>query len=156
MIRRTIAAGVLPAALLWLGSTGDAQAHALSHKVHNEGGATVLSMAYTDGSVPRFSNIRIFSPDDSKQPFQIGRSDDVGRFAFLPTMPGTWRVMFEDDGEDGHKADFTVDVAAGQISATHLPGWQKWLLALSLIGNAALAHQLWQLSKSRRKTVARS
>lgn len=156
MLRRILAAGVLPAAVLWLGWTGDAGAHALSHKVHNEGGAIVLTMAYTDGSVPRFSSIRVFSPTDPKQPFQIGRSDDAGRFAFLPTTPGTWRVMFEDDGEDGHKADFTVEIAPGQISATHLPGWQKWLLALSLIGNAGLAHQLWQLTKTRRKTAARS
>lgn len=154
MTLRLIAAGLVPAAMLALAWTPDAAAHALSHKVHNEGGATVLTMAYTDGSVPRFSSIRVFSPADPKQPFQIGRSDDTGRFAFLPITPGTWRVLFEDDGEDGHKADFAVEVASGQISAAHLPGWQKWLLALSLIGNAALAHQLWQFSKSRRKTVA--
>jgi nickel transport protein len=150
------AAGFIPAAALAVAWTSDAQAHALSHSSHNEGGAVVLSMSYTDGSVPRFSSIRVFSPADPKQPFQIGRSDDAGRFVFLPTTPGTWRVMFEDDGEDGHKADFTVEVASGQVSAAHLPGWQKWLLALSLIGNAALAHQLWQFSRSRRKTVARS
>ena len=150
MTGRLIAAGLVPAAalLLW---TAAAQAHALSHKIHNEGAAVVLSMSYTDGSLPRFSSIRIFSPADPQQPFQIGRSDDAGRFVFLPTQPGAWRIQFEDDGEDGHKAEFAVDV--GQVSAAHLPGWQKWLLALSLVANALLGQQLWQFLRARRKTA---
>jgi uncharacterized GH25 family protein len=143
------AVGLIPAAaLLW---SVEAHAHALSHKTHSEGAAVVLSMSYTDGSLPRFSSMRIFSPADPHQPFQIGRSDDAGRFVFLPTHPGIWRVQFEDDGEDGHKAEFTVEV--GQISAAHLPGWQKWLLALSLVANALLGQQLWQFFRARRKTA---
>ena len=148
---RSLIAAVFVAPLLW---SGAASAHALSHKVQSEGGAVVVSMSYTDGSVPRFSSIRVFSPADPKQPFQIGRSDDAGRFVFLPTMPGAWRVQFEDDGEDGHKAEFPVEV--GAISAAHLPGWQKWLLALSLVANIFLGHQLWQFIGARRKNVARS
>jgi len=147
---RSLAAGLVPAAALLLG-TAEAQAHALSHKVYSEGAAVVLSMSYTDGSLPRFSSIRVFSPSDPKQPFQIGRSDDAGRFVFLPTRPGAWRVEFEDDGEDGHKAEFAVEV--GDVSAAHLPGWQKWLLALSLVMNAVLGHQLWQFFRARRKTA---
>ncbi|MFN4283162.1 MAG: hypothetical protein ACK4NA_11035 [Alphaproteobacteria bacterium] len=148
-----IAAGLVPAAFA-LGLAGEAAAHALSHKTHSEGAAIVLSMSYTDGSLPRFSSIRIFSPADPKQPFQIGRSDDAGRFVFLPTMPGAWRVQFEDDGEDGHKAEFAVEV--DNVSAAHLPGWQRWLLALSLVLNALLGHQLWQFYRARRKTVPQS
>lgn len=135
-------------------SSGAASAHALSHKVQSEGASVAVLMSYTDGSIPRFSSIRVFSPADPKQPFQIGRSDDAGRFVFLPTMPGTWRVQFEDDGEDGHKAEFPVEV--GAVSAAHLPGWQKWLLALSLVANILLGHQLWQFLAARRKNVARS
>ncbi|HEU0071554.1 MAG TPA: hypothetical protein VFS04_09680 [Alphaproteobacteria bacterium] len=150
-MRLIAAAAVVVVPLLW---GGTASAHALSHKVQSEGASVVVSMSYTDGSIPRFSSIRVFSPADPKQPFQIGRSDDAGRFVFLPTAPGVWRVQFEDDGEDGHKAEFPVEV--GRISAAHLPGWQKWLLALSLVANIFLGHQLWQFLAVRRKNVARS
>ncbi len=67
-----------------------------------------LDFFYSTGELMSFLKAEVFSPSDDKAAYQSGRTDEEGRFAFIPNKPGKWRVVVNDD--DGHRAEATVDV----------------------------------------------
>ncbi len=69
----------------------------------------VFEAVYTDGEVMSYAEVKIFPPEGETRPFQIGRTDRNGKFAFVPDGPGEWRFRV-DDGM-GHVAVSSVNVA---------------------------------------------
>lgn len=136
---RAPAACALGAALL-AAAAAPATTHTLEHAVLADAPATVLALSYSDGGLPRFAAIRIFAPDDPQRPFQIGRTDDAGRFAFVATRPGAWRIELDDETE--HKASFTVDVGADRATGGSMSLTQKLALGGSVMLNIGLL-ALW-------------
>ena len=57
--------------------------------------------------------ITIQAPGDDK-PWQTGRTDMAGNFAFMPNKPGAWVVAIDD--ERGHKGSTSVVIAEGFFS----------------------------------------
>ena len=111
-----------------------------------------LEFIYSTGDTMSYCETRVFSPNDSKFAVQTGRTDEKGRFAFIPDVSGDWRVVVQ-DGEghrceavikiDDVKADSAVEIPAGNQSHV-IPA----LLGVSIIFNIAL------LVINRRKQLA--
>ena len=116
-----------------------------------------ISFIYSDQTPMSYSQIKIFSPEDSLIEFQNARTDKKGMFAFVPDAPGEWR--FETSDGQGHLAQGSVTIAplagseeagaaGSQAPAAPEPSMasggspgvhpSKVILGLSLILNAAL------------------
>ncbi len=55
-----------------------------------------------------YREARVYSPKDSKFAAQTGRTDEQGRFAFIPDTSGEWRVIVRD--EEGHQCTAKIVV----------------------------------------------
>ena len=62
---------------------------------------------YDTGEPMSYAKVEISAPN-SKLPFQSGRTDRNGRFCFFPDVPGTWRLVVND--EIGHRLELKVNV----------------------------------------------
>jgi nickel transport protein len=85
-----------------------ARAHEIDHAV-THGKAVIVTMTYADHTPFSFESYEIFH-EKEKVPFQVGRTDGLGRIVFIPDRNGSWRVRAF--SEDGHGAELTVDVDA--------------------------------------------
>lgn len=129
--------------------TGEILAHGTGYR-HSEFRAVALEFMYSTGEMMSYREARVFSPEDDKFAYQSGRTDGKGRFAFVPDVAGTWRVIVRD--EEGHQCTAEIDVTAenladgneaagSQVNTTILDGWELFtraLLGVSLIFNIAL------------------
>ncbi len=97
----------LAAALLLVATP--AWAHETLHEVVR-GKAVAVRATYADGEALAYVPYEVFSPADPKIPWQKGRTDRGGWLAFVPDVPGPWRVRVIDD--TGHGLDLMVDAAA--------------------------------------------
>ncbi|NPA39393.1 MAG: hypothetical protein GXO57_03005 [Thermodesulfobacteria bacterium] len=64
-------------------------------KVEYQGKCVVIIAQYDTGDPMSYAKVDIYAPD-SKIRFQLGRTDRNGCFAFLPDIPGIWRVKVYD------------------------------------------------------------
>jgi len=87
---------------LWLPER--AAAHDLRHSVE-EGAAVAVKLSFADGNEFSFESYEVYHAGE-EIPFQVGRTDALGRIVFLPDRAGTWRIKAF--SEDGHGADFSL------------------------------------------------
>lgn len=115
-------------------------AHALVGTRINGGSAVALEFAYSTGDVPAYAAIEVYGPDDAKVEFQNGRTDRLGRFAFVPDKPGLWRAVLSDNM--GHRAEVPVNVgtpgAAASQSGAVRPERPASVALKALLGVSAL------------------
>lgn len=127
------------ALLLLLASAATAMAHEVFHTVER-GKAVAVKAHFADGEALAYREYQVFSPADARIPYQKGRSDRSGAIAFLPDVPGPWRVVVMDD--TGHGLDVKVDVpapGAGQAEGKSA-AVSSWAFALRpIIGASAIA-----------------
>lgn len=140
-VRLVITAGLL---LLWTWKT---LAHGTGYRQPGFR-AVALEFVYSTGETMSYREARVFSPEDDKFAYQSGRTDGKGRFAFVPDVPGLWRVLVRD--EEGHQCTAEIVISdewsaasesESQGNSTILDGWELFLRALlgvSLIFNAAM------------------
>ena len=124
--------------------TGEIFAHGTGYR-QSSFRAVALEFMYSTGEAMSYREARVFSPSDEKFAYQSGRTDEKGRFSFVPDSQGMWRVIVRD--EEGHQCTAEIDVTAGgnesggsQVS-TILDGWELFmraLLGVSLIFNVAM------------------
>lgn len=67
-----------------------------------------------------YAEVFVFSPEakEGDAEFQNGRTDAKGNFAFVPSIPGTWRITASDMG---HKAEMQVNVTEEGIMQAQAP-----------------------------------
>jgi len=106
-VRRSTAALVAAIALLALPAA--ARAHEVLHEVQR-GRAVAVHAWFPDGESLAYVQAEVFSPADGKIPYWKGRTDRNGWLAFVPDVPGSWRVRVIDS--TGHGLDTTVEVPA--------------------------------------------
>jgi len=106
-VRRSTAALVAAIALLALPAA--ARAHEVLHEVQR-GRAVAVHAWFPDGESLAYVPAEVFSPADGKIPYWKGRTDRNGWLAFVPDVPGSWRVRVIDS--TGHGLDTTVAVPA--------------------------------------------
>jgi nickel transport protein len=138
----------LLAALACLALPGQADAHGAGHvpvdRVLDQPGIAV-EFRLSDGEAMAHASYRLLAPDAGATVFQNGRTDALGRLAFVPDRPGNWRVEVED--VRGHKAAATVEILDGATVAEQ-PAWRRWLLRGSVLLNLALLSLLLHVGLS--------
>ena len=82
-------------------------AHGTGYR-HSSLKAIALEFAYSTGEAMSYREAKVFSPSDEKFAAQSGRTDEFGRFAFVPNVKGEWRVIVRD--EEGHQCEAKIDV----------------------------------------------
>jgi nickel transport protein len=115
---------LLLACPLWLA------AHDMHYEVRNEQ-AIVVELFFGNGHKFSYHQYEVFSPTQSIA-VQVGRTDRHGRLVFLPDEAGSWRVKVF--AEDGHGADFSVTIDAGQVLAVSRPFLQGYLRIVAGVG----------------------
>ena len=106
--------------------------------------AIPLEFSYSTGEAMSYCEARVFSPNDSKFAAQTGRTDEQGRFAFIPDTSGDWRVVVQDN--EGHRCEAVVNInlddvkanAVVEASETNQSHVIPALLGVSIIFNIAL------------------
>jgi nickel transport protein len=74
-------------------------AHSIQYEIKNEK-AVVIKIYFPDGTPFSYEEFKIYSPNNNKIPYQIGRTDKYGRIIFIPDRPGDW--IIKSFSEDGH------------------------------------------------------
>jgi nickel transport protein len=88
---------------------GAAWAHTVDYDVTGQQ-ATVVTTHLGDEQAS-YAEYEVFAPEQTDNPFQIGRSDARGRVVFLPDQPGQWTVKVKADSQHGvHGAEIKVQV----------------------------------------------
>ena len=70
--------------------------------------AVPLEFFYSTGEKMSYREAKVFSPNDKKFAVQSGRTDEQGRFAFIPDVSGEWRVVVQD--EEGHRCEAKIEI----------------------------------------------
>ena len=86
----------------WL--PGRAAGHDLQHSIE-EGPAVTVKLFYTDGEAFSFESYEVYHAGEDI-PFQVGRTDALGRVVFRPDRAGTWHVKVF--SKDGHGVDLSL------------------------------------------------
>jgi nickel transport protein len=96
------AAAVALLLFLWLPER--AAGHDLQHSIE-EGSAVTVKLFFADGNEFSFESYEVYRAGE-EIPFQVGRTDALGRLVFLPDRAGTWRIKAF--SEDGHGAELSL------------------------------------------------
>ncbi len=75
--------------------------------------AYIINVYYANGTKFSFESYEIYKPGNDKIPYQVGRTNEIGRISFVPDAPGKWQVKVFSD--DGHGANFEIDVKGGKF-----------------------------------------
>lgn len=119
-MKSTILVGLLCAGLVL---SMPSRAHDLQYTVVG-GQAVVIKLFYADNTPFTFEGYEIYR-DAEKIPYQVGRTDSLGRIAFLPDRAANWRVKAI--SEDGHGLDFKVSTdAAATLSGSEKPAFERY------------------------------
>jgi nickel transport protein len=105
--------------LVALALASPAVAHEVLHEVR-WGKAVALRAWFPDGESLAYVQAEVYSPKDTTIPYWKGRTDRNGWLAFVPDVPGAWRVRIVD--ASGHGLDTTVDVSASPGPDAASPG----------------------------------
>ena len=107
--------------------------------------AVTFEFAYSTGEAMSYREAKVYSPGDEKYAYQSGRTDEFGRYSFVPNVKGEWRVIVRD--EEGHQCEAKIDVTDEFLSGTETLSTQsetyddipvRALLGVSVIFNIAL------------------
>ena len=117
---------------------GTVEAHGVVAAVAEEE-AVAVRFGYAGGEPMGYAEVLVYAPDGKTgaAEFQNGRTDAQGRFAFIPNVAGTWRVVASDMG---HRGELLVAVDNASLVTTSASSEQgptvlKAVLGMSLIGN---------------------
>lgn len=94
---------------------GEALAHGVGYR-EAAFSSVALEFFYSTGEPMSYREAKVFSPADEKFAHQTGRTDAAGRFAFVPDVPGPWRVIVRD--EEGHQAMAEMTVTEAMLSGS--------------------------------------
>lgn len=134
-------------ALVALGLAALLPAHDLQTRVEEKPPFVVISASYEGTEAASFIQVTVHPPVSANMKvdaFQTGRTDFDGKFVFLPTVPGDWRVRLDD--EMGHRVELVATVTGKRAveSATARPSGEaegrglgeRLLIGLSILFGA--------------------
>lgn len=138
---------LLPLLPLLLILSTRAAAHDLRHTVTQDG-AIVVEFFYPDETPFSYEQYEIYRPGEDV-PFQVGRSDALGRIAFVPDRAGDWKVKAF--SEDGHGLEVTVAGGDGNRAAeTRRPLIERYARLFAGLGLILGAFGVWSLFMRRK------
>lgn len=86
-------------------------AHNLQYSILREGNCIVVNFYFPDNTRFSYERYEVYR-DGSRLPFQVGRTDALGRALFCPDRTGKW--ILKTFSEDGHGA--VVHISVGSLS----------------------------------------
>jgi nickel transport protein len=152
-VRRSLPPALLAACLLSMAlPPAPALAHDLQYAVE-PGRALVVRLFYSDSARFSYEGYEVFRGDETV-PFQVGRTDALGRLAVLPDRAGRWRIKATSG--DGHGVNITVEVdAAAVVTAVDRPLFDRYARVLTGVGLLFGLFGLLSLYHLRRKEAPR-
>lgn len=135
-------------------ATGSAWAHGVRGVITSEN-AMHVTAAYDDGEPMSYAQVEI-RRDGEKLPFQTGRTDRNGRFAFLLDKAGTWTIIVSD--EMGHRLALKTGIDNGlelnspgdqATDAGALSRYEKALMGITIIFGICGFFCWWRGTKDR-------
>jgi nickel transport protein len=139
-----VRSALLAAALL---SSAALSAHELHYELARDA-AVVLRLHYANGQAFAYEAYELYRGEEST-PYQVGRTDAVGRVAFVPGVTAEWRIKAY--SEDGHGIDRHIDVTpagTGLRGGSLIERYPRAVIGVSVILGL---FGLYQLLLSRRK-----
>ncbi|MGY0162967.1 hypothetical protein [Edwardsiella tarda] len=101
----------------WLAAPAGAHAHSvLAHDLSSDQ-ARVVQFGYSTGDDAPFAQIKVYAPNDAATEYQNGRTDRLGRFAFVPNQRGEWRLEMRDGMGHALSHPITVSAPSGQAAS---------------------------------------
>jgi len=152
-------------AMVWIMSfSSGAAAHGTDYRVLDDTVVIAAEFFYSDKEPMRYAEVLVFSPENQDVEYQNGRTDQNGRFAFCPEMPGKWQMKVNDGMGHAVRAEVSVntgktgsgalkdlaDNAPPAAAAAAASKWIKIVLGLSILLNLFLGLHVWK-SRSIRK-----
>ena len=137
---------LIPTALLTLACILPLGQTALAHGVHvqqQSAQAVTVEFTYEDQSPLSFEQYEVIAPQGGA-PFQVGRTDRVGRVVFRPDAEGEWLVRVWT--EDGHGGSTRVQVADGLLAGAADSGSRGGRLTRLILGPLAILGLFWLIS----------
>jgi nickel transport protein len=131
-----------------------AAAPALAHETLHEvarGKAIAVRASFADGEVLAYTAYEVWSPADPKVPWQKGRTDRAGWLAFVPDVPGAWRVKVIDETGHGRDVQIDAEAPAGAATAAAGPPSSVAFVLRPLLGLAAIGAVFAALHVARRR-----
>lgn len=112
-------------------------AHGVVTQVITSTGVTV-SAGYDDGTPLAHAHVNVYAPDNPRNPWLRGTTNDSGEFRFVPdhTITGQWGVQIR---QAGHGAMVHVAIGAEErasITSNELSPLQKGIMALCVVWGA--------------------
>ncbi|GBC88229.1 hypothetical protein HRbin13_00349 [bacterium HR13] len=107
-------------------------AHDLQHSLSKEGNCVVLSFYFPDNTKFSYEKYEVYR-EGEKLPFQVGRTDALGRVVFCPDKRGEWTVRTT--SEDGHGAivKVKVDKASVKTESSPFERYQKVFVGMGIV-----------------------
>ena len=124
---------------------GASMAHTVSGRVI-EARPAAVEFRYSNGEPMAYAEVAVFGPAGG-EPYQTGRADVLGRFAFVADRDGAWRVEARD--EEKHVARVVLDLSEAMVVRWPMQRLVNAALLVSLCLNAVAAITFWQTSNSR-------
>ena len=127
-------------------------AHELDVAVRIAPPAVLLEARYGGTEIVPFAKVQIFAPGATRE-FQTGRTDQRGRFSFVPEGAGNWRAVVDD--ELGHRREVEIGVTAGFAGVVDGgSGGSRWDRLLAGLGLLAGVAGVWYGWSARRRPRA--
>jgi nickel transport protein len=125
-----------------LGGSSACWGHGTGYRLLENTADVALEFRYSSGEPMAYAEVLIWHPEDTKIEYQNGRTDRLGRFAFLPNAPGNWKVVVKDGMGHQVTAICPVDTASpagpspeSRATGAPPPRVPGALLGLSLLAN---------------------
>lgn len=133
-----------------------AQAHTVDYQV-DSAKAVVVTVNFGDDEAASYSEFELFAPGQS-QPFQIGRSDALGRVVFAPHQKGRWTLKVKADSSHGlHGIAVDIEVDESQcvtsFSKPLVARYTRILVGAGLLLGIFGAISLWKRPTSKAKEI---
>ncbi len=97
--------------------SGTAMAHGVEFE-YQSSMAYLITGSYDDGTPLSEAQVTVYAPDDPKNAWATGSSNDEGKYSFLPDIskPGIWTVQFR---KAGHGGTINLEVGEDSLAASN-------------------------------------
>lgn len=98
--------------------------HDLQHKLIEHKEIVEVILFYPDNTKFSFESYEIYSPENEKIPFQVGRTDKYGRIFFNPDKEGEWKI--NTTSSDGHGKRISLNLKGRKLEEKNLSLYDRF------------------------------
>jgi nickel transport protein len=99
---------ILLSGLLFFASMTLMMAHGVITEVNIQSPSIIVKSSYSESEPLKGALVKVFGHGNEESPYQTGKTDDSGFFAFVPDITGEW--IFIVDDQQGHMKKVIITV----------------------------------------------